>query len=101
MPVRITCPSCETAYTVPDAQRGKRLICRECKEAIVVPAAREPAAPHAEAVTERKPRAAAKAPPPAAEVGEEARPRKKPDGEGIRPHQPAARATRARTEDDA
>jgi predicted Zn finger-like uncharacterized protein len=101
MPVRITCPSCETSYTVADAQRGKKLVCRKCKETITVPAAKEAPAPRAEAVTERKPRPVAKVPARRVEdEEEETRPRKKRDEEEARPRKKVVKAQRQETEDD-
>jgi S1-C subfamily serine protease len=39
--LRLTCPLCKAAYTVPDEARGKTVLCRSCKGAIAIP----PAAP--------------------------------------------------------
>ena len=37
MPVKVKCPSCEKALTVPDAARGKAVKCPECQTRISVP----------------------------------------------------------------
>ncbi len=39
MPIRVTCPSCDSSYPVDDSQRGKTVRCRECAAPIGVPAA--------------------------------------------------------------
>src|SRR5262245_7134542 len=32
MPMRVTCPNCQVAYTCPDEYRGKRLKCKKCQQ---------------------------------------------------------------------
>lgn len=41
MPIRTTCPSCRTVYTLADQYAGKTVRCKECQAAIVVRAAKE------------------------------------------------------------
>jgi predicted Zn finger-like uncharacterized protein len=36
MAITVTCPACARAYTVPEAQTGKRVRCKECAETFVV-----------------------------------------------------------------
>jgi hypothetical protein len=49
MPIRVTCPGCQTTYTCPDAYRGKRLKCKHCPQEFFAgpPAAGEGKAPPA------------------------------------------------------
>jgi predicted Zn finger-like uncharacterized protein len=44
MPIDTQCPRCDTAYTLPDTQAGKRVRCRQCSDSFTVPggAAEEP-----------------------------------------------------------
>jgi HEAT repeat protein/S1-C subfamily serine protease len=37
MPLRLTCPECDTVNTVGEEKRGKRIRCRECESLITVP----------------------------------------------------------------
>jgi predicted Zn finger-like uncharacterized protein len=37
MAIRVTCPSCESSYTVDDAMRGKKVRCRDCEATVAVP----------------------------------------------------------------
>ena len=41
MPIRTTCPSCGSVYTLADHYAGKTVRCKECQAAIVVRAAKE------------------------------------------------------------
>src|SRR5262249_37887566 len=40
MPIQTSCPTCATAYNLPDGQRGKRVRCRHCADTFVVGGAR-------------------------------------------------------------
>jgi hypothetical protein len=46
MPIRITCPGCRAPYTVADALRGQKVLCRECGRSIAVDGGREAALQH-------------------------------------------------------
>ncbi len=37
MPIETRCPKCRTEYLLADVQAGKRVLCRHCKDAFVVP----------------------------------------------------------------
>ena len=41
MPVQAKCPNCDAVYTLADAQRGKRVRCRQCGDAFTVGAAND------------------------------------------------------------
>jgi predicted Zn finger-like uncharacterized protein len=41
MPISVNCPACNQAYMLADSQAGKRVRCKNCSEAFVVPAAPE------------------------------------------------------------
>jgi HEAT repeat protein len=58
MPLRITCPSCRSSYTVGDEMRGKRILCRECDRPMMVPAGRSGGGGGEQRFTERPARPA-------------------------------------------
>ena len=37
MPVRITCPTCNSSYAIDDNLRGKRIVCRQCSKPMQIP----------------------------------------------------------------
>lgn len=50
MPIRTTCPSCQTVYSLADSLAGKKVRCKKCNEVIVVRAVKERAEGSASAV---------------------------------------------------
>ena len=43
MKISVTCPECETTYSVPEELAGKKFRCKKCPQAISIPAAPKPA----------------------------------------------------------
>src|ERR1700690_2488983 len=39
MSIRVVCPSCDKVYNLEDSMRGKKVLCRSCKEPIAIPSA--------------------------------------------------------------
>src|SRR5437870_4196763 len=48
MAIRITCPGCETALTLSDDKRGKKVRCRACEKVLSIPGINGKASKHAE-----------------------------------------------------
>jgi predicted Zn finger-like uncharacterized protein len=78
MGLRITCKSCKASYVVEDGLRGKKILCNECGEPIVVGGGTSPVRPakgEEDRVTSARPRPA----PPAKSAKPAARPRRDED----------------------
>ncbi len=56
MPVKVKCPSCEKALTVPDAARGKAVKCPECQTRISVPGDNDSTKSSAKSSSKSKPK---------------------------------------------
>lgn len=50
MPISVTCPSCQTAFRLPDEMAGQKVTCQNCQSAITVPGAKKTQSPRDTAI---------------------------------------------------
>lgn len=62
MPYRVNCPTCQTAYSIPEDALGKKLLCKKCRQPFTIGNPKAAAPTPAGTTTDLPPRPAAKSP---------------------------------------